>query len=81
MIYFYPVYALIYLFPCSELEDSVAEAQRRTKQIPPPLPSKDVLKSFSQTNNRLLILVFNLVFSEFNKTIDLLFSNEIVEAP
>ncbi|XP_017238149.1 alpha,alpha-trehalose-phosphate synthase [UDP-forming] 1 isoform X2 [Daucus carota subsp. sativus] len=48
----------------SELEDTVAEAQRRTKQIPPPLPSKDVVESFSQTNNRLLILGFYATLTE-----------------
>lgn len=55
--------ALLSFFICfSELNDTVVEAQLRTKQIPPPIQSIKVLESFSQSNNRLLILVLDLVF-------------------
>lgn len=42
---------------CSELNDTVVEAQLRTRQVPPPLPVKDAIKRYLQSNNRLLILV------------------------
>ncbi|KAL1829613.1 hypothetical protein ACET3Z_008025 [Daucus carota] len=48
----------------SELNDTVVEAQLRTKQIPPPIQSIKVLESFSQSNNRLLILGFNATLTE-----------------
>ncbi|KAK2982513.1 hypothetical protein RJ640_012758 [Escallonia rubra] len=48
----------------SELNDSVVEAQMRTRQIPPLLRTRDVLQCYSQSNNRLLILGFNATLTE-----------------
>lgn len=42
---------------CSELNDTVVEAQLRTRQVPPPLPVKDAIERYLHSNNRLLILV------------------------
>nr|XP_028944955.1 alpha,alpha-trehalose-phosphate synthase [UDP-forming] 1-like isoform X2 [Malus domestica] len=42
----------------SELNDTVVEAQLRTRQVPPPLPNKDAIQSYLQANNRLIILNF-----------------------
>ncbi|KAF5948679.1 hypothetical protein HYC85_014636 [Camellia sinensis] len=42
----------------SELNDTVVEAQQRTKQAPPPLPVNDTIEHYLQSNNRLLILNF-----------------------
>ncbi|KAJ8898789.1 hypothetical protein K2173_006321 [Erythroxylum novogranatense] len=48
----------------SELNDTVVEAQLRTKQVPPPLPEEDAVTRFLQSNNRLLILGFNATLTE-----------------
>lgn len=42
---------------CSELNDTVIEAQLRTRQVPPRLPAKTAIDSYLQSTNRLLILV------------------------
>ncbi|KAL3643574.1 Trehalose-6-P synthase/phosphatase complex synthase subunit [Castilleja foliolosa] len=43
----------------SELNDTVVEAQLRTRQIPPPLPKQEAVDHYFSSNNRLLILGFN----------------------
>ncbi|XP_025015230.2 alpha,alpha-trehalose-phosphate synthase [UDP-forming] 1 [Ricinus communis] len=48
----------------SELNDTVIEAQLRTRQVPPMLPEEDAIKRFLQSNNRLLILGFNSTLTE-----------------
>ncbi|KAK3006405.1 hypothetical protein RJ639_015546, partial [Escallonia herrerae] len=48
----------------SELNDSIVEAQMRTRQIPPLLRTIDVLQCYLQSNNRLLILGFNATLTE-----------------
>uniref|UniRef100_A0A2P2MBP6 Trehalose-6-phosphate synthase-1 n=2 Tax=Rhizophora mucronata TaxID=61149 RepID=A0A2P2MBP6_RHIMU len=48
----------------SELNDTVVEAQLRTKQVPPVLPEEDAITQFLQSNNRLLILGFNATLTE-----------------
>ncbi|CAN1230323.1 Alpha,alpha-trehalose-phosphate synthase [UDP-forming] 1 [Linum grandiflorum] len=44
---------------CSELNDTVVEAQLRTRQVLPVLPVEDAISRYSSSNNRLLILGFN----------------------
>ncbi|XP_062104538.1 alpha,alpha-trehalose-phosphate synthase [UDP-forming] 1-like [Humulus lupulus] len=41
----------------SELNDTIVEAQLRTRQVPPLLPMKEVVDHYLESNNRLLILV------------------------
>lgn len=48
---------MCFLILFSELNDTIVEAQLRTKQIPPSLQTNDAVESYSQSNNRLLILV------------------------
>lgn len=48
----------------SELNDTVIEAQLRTRQVPPPLPNQDAIQSYLQANNRLIILGFNATLTE-----------------
>ncbi|XP_059289827.1 alpha,alpha-trehalose-phosphate synthase [UDP-forming] 1-like isoform X1 [Lycium ferocissimum] len=48
----------------SELNDTVVEAQLRTRQIPPQLPSKVAIERYTRSNNRLLILGFNATLTE-----------------
>lgn len=48
----------------SELNDTVVEAQLRTRQIPPLLRTADALERYLQSNNRLLILGFNATLTE-----------------
>jgi hypothetical protein len=43
-------------FVC-ELNDTVAEAQLRTRQVPPGLPSQTAIQQYLRSKNRLLILV------------------------
>ncbi|CAN1167286.1 Alpha,alpha-trehalose-phosphate synthase [UDP-forming] 1 [Linum perenne] len=43
----------------SELNDTVVEAQLRTRQVLPVLPVEDAISRYSRSNNRLLILGFN----------------------
>ncbi|KAK6124157.1 hypothetical protein DH2020_042066 [Rehmannia glutinosa] len=43
----------------SELNDTVVEAQLRTRQIPPLLPKQKAVERYLHSNNRLLILGFN----------------------
>ncbi|CAN1230319.1 Alpha,alpha-trehalose-phosphate synthase [UDP-forming] 1 [Linum grandiflorum] len=43
----------------SELNDTVVEAQLRTRQVLPVLPVEDAISRYSSSNNRLLILGFN----------------------
>ncbi|XP_031488326.1 alpha,alpha-trehalose-phosphate synthase [UDP-forming] 1-like isoform X4 [Nymphaea colorata] len=43
----------------SELNDTVVEAQLRTRQIPPSLPIKTAVERYLHARNRLLILGFN----------------------
>ncbi|KAL8108230.1 alpha,alpha-trehalose-phosphate synthase [UDP-forming] 1-like [Apium graveolens] len=47
-----------------EFNETANEAQIRTKQIPPSLPSRDACESFSQSNHRLLILGFYATLTE-----------------
>lgn len=42
---------------CSELNDTVVEAEIRTRDAKPLFPVKDAIESYMQSNNRLLILV------------------------
>uniref|UniRef100_A0A3Q7F4F9 Uncharacterized protein n=1 Tax=Solanum lycopersicum TaxID=4081 RepID=A0A3Q7F4F9_SOLLC len=44
----------------SELNDTVVEAQLRTRHIPPQLPSEVAIERYLQSNNRLLILYFGV---------------------
>ncbi|KAK8692535.1 hypothetical protein V6N13_075994 [Hibiscus sabdariffa] len=48
----------------SELNDTIVEAQLRTRQIPPPLPIEVAVDRYSQSYNRLLILGFNATLTE-----------------
>ncbi|KAJ9690829.1 hypothetical protein PVL29_013134 [Vitis rotundifolia] len=48
----------------SELNDTIFEAQLRTRQVPPLLPTKDAIERYLQSNNRLLILGFNSTLTE-----------------
>lgn len=48
----------------SELNDTVVEAQLRTKQVPPLLPVQDAIGRYLLSNNRLLILGFNATLTE-----------------
>ncbi|KAF5475262.1 hypothetical protein F2P56_007086 [Juglans regia] len=48
----------------SELNDTIVEAQLRTRQVPPLLPMKDAVDCYSKSNNRLLILGFNSTLTE-----------------
>ncbi|XWS12446.1 hypothetical protein CRYUN_Cryun37aG0089500 [Craigia yunnanensis] len=48
----------------SELNDTIVEAQLRTRQIPPILPIEVAVHRYSQSNNRLLILGFNATLTE-----------------
>ncbi|KAL9383461.1 hypothetical protein Peur_023784 [Populus x canadensis] len=48
----------------SELDDTVIEAQLRTKQVPPALPEEDAISRYLQSTNRLLILGFNATLTE-----------------
>ncbi|CAN1230327.1 Alpha,alpha-trehalose-phosphate synthase [UDP-forming] 1 [Linum grandiflorum] len=43
----------------TELNDTVVEAQLRTRQVLPVLPVEDAISRYSSSNNRLLILGFN----------------------
>ncbi|KAJ0986443.1 hypothetical protein J5N97_004799 [Dioscorea zingiberensis] len=43
----------------SELNDTVVEAQLRTRQVPPLLPTSTAVERYLQAKNRLLILGFN----------------------
>ncbi|KAK4387162.1 Alpha,alpha-trehalose-phosphate synthase [UDP-forming] 1 [Sesamum angolense] len=45
-------------FFVSELNDTVIEAQQRTRKVPPQLAFSDAIKHYLQSNNRLLILNF-----------------------
>lgn len=49
------VFALVF---CSELNDTVVEAQQRIREVPPVLPVKNAIKHYLQSSNRLLILVY-----------------------
>lgn len=44
-------------FAFSELNDTVVEAQIRTRQVPPLLPSQTAVEQYMHAKNRLLILV------------------------
>ncbi|CAI0409282.1 unnamed protein product [Linum tenue] len=48
----------------SELNDTVVEAQLRTRQVPPGLPQGDAIKCYLNSCNRLLILGFNATLTE-----------------
>nr|QTM07291.1 TPS3 [Paeonia ostii] len=48
----------------SELNDTILEAQLRTKQVPPLLPAEVAINRYIQSNNRLLILGFNATITE-----------------
>ncbi|XP_048332634.1 alpha,alpha-trehalose-phosphate synthase [UDP-forming] 1 isoform X1 [Ziziphus jujuba] len=48
----------------SELNDTIFEAQLRTRQVPPLLPIKEAVDHYSLSNNRLLILGFNAALTE-----------------
>ncbi|XP_072979954.1 alpha,alpha-trehalose-phosphate synthase [UDP-forming] 1-like [Typha angustifolia] len=48
----------------SELNDTVVEAQLRTRQVPPLLPSETAIERYLQSKNRLLILGFNATLTE-----------------
>ncbi|KAL8507751.1 hypothetical protein ACS0TY_018337 [Phlomoides rotata] len=51
-------------FFVSELNDTVLEAQQRIKKVPPQLVVSDAVRSYLQSNNRLLILGFNAALTE-----------------
>ncbi|CAL9165986.1 unnamed protein product [Musa hybrid cultivar] len=48
----------------SELNDTIVEAQLRTRQVPPLLPTHVAVERYSQSKNRLLILGFNATLTE-----------------
>ncbi|WCJ27300.1 Alpha alpha-trehalose-phosphate synthase [UDP-forming] 1 [Euphorbia peplus] len=48
----------------SELNDTVVEAQLRTRQVPPLLPIELSVERYLQSSNRLLILGFNATLTE-----------------
>ncbi|XP_028764862.1 alpha,alpha-trehalose-phosphate synthase [UDP-forming] 1-like [Neltuma alba] len=48
----------------SELNDTIVEAQLRTRQVPPPLPNEAAVDRYSKSNNRLIILGFNATLTE-----------------
>ncbi|CAD5179445.1 unnamed protein product [Musa acuminata subsp. malaccensis] len=48
----------------SELNDTVVEAQLRTRQVPPLLPTNIAIERYLQSMNRLLILGFNATLTE-----------------
>ncbi|KAH8518787.1 hypothetical protein H0E87_000591 [Populus deltoides] len=48
----------------SELNDTVIEAQLRTRQVPPSLPEDNAIRCYLQSTNRLLILGFNATLTE-----------------
>ncbi|KAK7405364.1 hypothetical protein VNO78_06615 [Psophocarpus tetragonolobus] len=48
----------------SELNDTVIEAQLRTRQVPPRLPTKTAIERYQQSTNRLLILGFSGTLTE-----------------
>ncbi|KAJ6830371.1 alpha,alpha-trehalose-phosphate synthase [UDP-forming] 1 [Iris pallida] len=48
----------------SELNDTVVEAQLRTRQVPPMLPAGVAIDRYLQAKNRLLILGFNATLTE-----------------
>ncbi|WJX72528.1 threalose-6-phosphate phosphatase, variant 2 [Trifolium repens] len=48
----------------SELNDTVVEAQLRTKQVPPRLPTPKAIQQYMKATNRLLILGFNGTLTE-----------------
>ncbi|GAU38680.1 hypothetical protein TSUD_54280 [Trifolium subterraneum] len=48
----------------SELNDTVVEAQLRTKQAPPRLPTPKAIQQYLKSTNRLLILGFNGTLTE-----------------
>ncbi|PON69153.1 Trehalose-phosphatase [Trema orientale] len=48
----------------SELNDTIVEAQLRTRQVPPLLPMRDAIDHYLESNNRLLILGFNATLTE-----------------
>ncbi|XP_047260184.1 LOW QUALITY PROTEIN: alpha,alpha-trehalose-phosphate synthase [UDP-forming] 1-like [Capsicum annuum] len=48
----------------SELNDTVVEAQLRTRHTPPQFPSEEAIDRYLQSNNRLLILGFNATLTE-----------------
>ncbi|XP_004295412.1 PREDICTED: alpha,alpha-trehalose-phosphate synthase [UDP-forming] 1-like [Fragaria vesca subsp. vesca] len=53
----------------SELNDTIVEAQLRTRQVPPLLPIKGSVDRYFQSNNRLLILGFNATLTEPKDTL------------
>ncbi|XP_058779486.1 alpha,alpha-trehalose-phosphate synthase [UDP-forming] 1 [Vicia villosa] len=48
----------------NDLNDTVVEAQLRTKQIPPRLPADEAIEQYMTSTNRLLILGFNGTLTE-----------------
>lgn len=42
---------------CSELNDTVVEAQQRIREVPPVLPVIEATEHYTRSSNRLLILV------------------------
>ncbi|XWS19763.1 hypothetical protein CRYUN_Cryun31cG0045000 [Craigia yunnanensis] len=48
----------------SELNDTIVEAQLRTRQVPPLLPIEVAVDRYLESNNRLLILGFNATLTE-----------------
>ncbi|CAL1366843.1 unnamed protein product [Linum trigynum] len=48
----------------SELNDTVVEAQLRTRHVPPGLPQGDAIECYLNSHNRLLILGFNATLTE-----------------
>ncbi|KAK7359163.1 hypothetical protein VNO77_01111 [Canavalia gladiata] len=48
----------------SELNDTIVEAQLRTRQVPPLLPNKGAVECYTKSNNRLIILGFNATLTE-----------------
>ncbi|XP_078168786.1 trehalose-6-phosphate synthase [Carex rostrata] len=48
----------------SELNDTIVEAQLRTRQVPPDLPTQTTIDRYLQSKNRLIILGFNATLTE-----------------
>lgn len=54
---------------CSELNDTVVEAEIRTREAKPPFPNEHAIQGFMESKNRLIILVcfyLNLTLGNFS---------------
>ena len=70
-------FLFLFLFPCSELNDTVVEAEIRTREAKPLFPTKEAIESYLRSNNRLVILV---CFYQNSTLVGLFLVQEIVFA-